>query len=602
MRLEKIILQGFKSFADKTEVLINPGITGIVGPNGCGKTNVADGVRWALGEQSVKSLRGQKMEDVIFGGSASRKPLGLADVSLVFGNDNGALPVPWSEILVSRRLYRDGESEYLLNRSVCRLKDIVELFAGTGVSPKAYALMEQERLNHILTAKPVERRILIEEAAGITRYKHQRAESLAKLEATRQNLTRVRDIMDEVRRQLGSLERQARRAKLYKGLVQERQRLALALQAGEYVALLGKEEALTTEAMRLQEAHQALSVQSASALAETERLRAETMAAEGALAALRQKLQQAQGTAARLEERAGHLRAQLTDLRSEADRLSGEERSLTERLGALEQERVTKADDHQGLLDAIAATTRGEAETQHELGGVREELRRTRERLEACHLAQMEAAHRRSELGAAASVIEERLQGLGRQVERIEAEATQARDEAEALARRLADENHRRSNLDETLRGLLVGAERLGDAERTQREKCEGIARQVEEAKLSLAATRSSLEALERLEAEREGYGSGPRALFSAARSNPPGVPGFLGSVADLIEVPGDLERAVESALGDRLQWILVGTFAQAQAAIRFLERGGVGEATVLPLEHVAPAALLRARAAGMGS
>src|SRR6266850_1420294 len=166
MRLEQIVIQGFKSFAEKTEVQVFPGVTCIVGPNGCGKSNVADAIRWALGEQSPKTLRGQKMEDVIFHGSSSRRAVGLAEVGLIFNNDGG-LNVPWSEVGVARRLYRTGESEYLLNKSVCRLRDIQDLFAGTGVNPKAYALMDQDRLNHVLSAKPWERRIFIEEAAGV---------------------------------------------------------------------------------------------------------------------------------------------------------------------------------------------------------------------------------------------------------------------------------------------------------------------------------------------------------------------------------------------------------------------------------------------------
>src|SRR4026207_929081 len=222
MRLESIPIHGFKSFAEKTDVKVFPGVTCIVGPNGCGKSNVGDAIRWALGEQSPKTLRGAKMEDVIFHGSASRQMVGMAEVSLVFHNDGG-LSVPWSEVAVARRLYRTGESEYLLNTNVCRLRDVQDLFAGTGVNPKAYALMDQERLNHVLTAKPWERRIFIEEAAGIARYQQQRAETQGKLEATRQNLTRVRDVMEEVRRQLGSIERQARKARQERALHQAKQ-------------------------------------------------------------------------------------------------------------------------------------------------------------------------------------------------------------------------------------------------------------------------------------------------------------------------------------------------------------------------------------------
>src|ERR1051326_4067525 len=211
MRLESITLQGFKSFGEKAVVKVLPGITGIVGPNGCGKSNISEAVRWALGEQSAKSLRGQRMEDLIFHGSGARKPVGLAEVMLTFSNE-GTLSVPWSEIAVSRRLYRTGDSEYLLNNGVTRLRDILDLFAGTGANPRAYSVMDQDKLNHVLTAKPHERRVFIEEAAGIARYKQQRNETEGKLDATRLNLTRVRDVMDEVKRQLNSLERQAKKA------------------------------------------------------------------------------------------------------------------------------------------------------------------------------------------------------------------------------------------------------------------------------------------------------------------------------------------------------------------------------------------------------
>src|SRR6266540_5823711 len=254
MRLESVALHGFKSFAEKTVLKVTPGITAIVGPNGCGKSNISESVRWALGEQSAKSLRGQRMEDLIFHGSASRKAVGLAEVELTFTND-GVLSVPWSEVAVSRRLYRTGESEYLLNKNACRLRDIVDLFAGTGASPRAYSVMDQDKLNHVLTAKPEERRIFIEEAAGIARYKQQRNETQGKLEATRQNLVRVRDVMDEVKRQLGSLERQARKAQQYKALNQEKQSLDLALLAADSESLAAEHRRLTQDmgALRRQE-------------------------------------------------------------------------------------------------------------------------------------------------------------------------------------------------------------------------------------------------------------------------------------------------------------------------------------------------------------
>src|SRR2546425_8187299 len=257
MRLDSITLHGFKSFGERSELKVLPGITCIVGPNGCGKSNISDAVRWALGEQSAKSLRGQRMDDVIFYGSASRKPVGLAEVELKFSND-GVLAVPWSEIGVARRLYRTGESEYLLNKQPTRLRDILDLFAGTGANPRAYSVMDQDKLNHVLTAKPHERRVFIEEAAGIARYKQQRNETQGKLDASRQNLVRVRDVMDEVKRQLGSLERQARRAQQYKALEVERRELALTLAAADYAVLKAESDRLAREIREARDREQGL--------------------------------------------------------------------------------------------------------------------------------------------------------------------------------------------------------------------------------------------------------------------------------------------------------------------------------------------------------
>src|SRR5437870_5425061 len=257
MRLDSITLHGFKSFGERTEVKVLPGISCIVGPNGCGKSNISDAVRWALGEQSAKSLRGQRMDDVIFYGSASRKPVGLAEVELKFSND-GVLAVPWSEIAVARRLYRTGESEYLLNKQPTRLRDILDLFAGTGANPRAYSVMDQDELNHVLTAKPHERRVFIEEAACIARYKQQRSETQGKLDGARGNLVRVKDVIDEVKRQLGSLERQAKRAQQYKALEQERRDGARVLAAADYAGRTAEGERLAGELVRVRDGEQGL--------------------------------------------------------------------------------------------------------------------------------------------------------------------------------------------------------------------------------------------------------------------------------------------------------------------------------------------------------
>ena len=209
MRLDSVEITGFKSFCDRQELSFTGGVTGIVGPNGCGKSNVSDAINWVLGEQSVKSLRGTSMEDVIFNGSSSRQPLQMAEVNLKVSGLNGNSPDGSPECVVSRRLYRNGESEYLMNGKLCRLRDIHELFMDTGLGSKAYSIIEQGKIGQILSSKPTERRAIIEEAAGITKYKARRRQTQLKLEAAQQNLLRVNDIVNEVEKQLESLKRQA---------------------------------------------------------------------------------------------------------------------------------------------------------------------------------------------------------------------------------------------------------------------------------------------------------------------------------------------------------------------------------------------------------
>ena len=231
MYLKNLTVLGFKSFADKTALNFQPGVTAIVGPNGCGKSNVSDAIRWVLGEQSAKALRGGEMADVIFNGTDGRKPLGMAEVSLTIGGVDeehltaAGVEMAYNEVTVTRRVFRDGGSEYFINKTPCRLKDIQQLFMGTGVGRTSYSIMAQGNITQILSSKPEDRRMIFEEAAGITKYKAQKKEALRKLEYTEQNLLRVADLVREVKRQIGSLQRQAGKARRYKQLSQELQHL-----------------------------------------------------------------------------------------------------------------------------------------------------------------------------------------------------------------------------------------------------------------------------------------------------------------------------------------------------------------------------------------
>src|SRR6204780_1988387 len=257
MYLKNLTVFGFKSFADKTALNFQPGVTAIVGPNGWGKSNVSDAIRWVLGEQSAKALRGGEMADVIFNGTDGRKPMGMGEVSLTLGGVDGenlraaGVEVAYDEVTLTRRVFRDGGSEYLLNKTPCRLKDIQQLFMDTGIGRTAYSIMEQGKIDMILSSRPEDRRAIFEEAAGITKYKSQKKEALRKLEATDANLLRLSDIIKEVKRQIGSLQRQAGKARRYQSMIGDLKMLETHAAKRQFDALEEQRFASRTEIARL---------------------------------------------------------------------------------------------------------------------------------------------------------------------------------------------------------------------------------------------------------------------------------------------------------------------------------------------------------------
>ena len=582
MRLESVVLHGFKSFGHRTSVKVLPGITAIVGPNGCGKSNLSDAVRWTLGEQSAKTLRGQRMEDLIFHGSASHKPVGLAEVELTFSND-GTLAVPWSEIAVSRRLYRTGESEYLLNGTESRLRDILDLFAGTGANPRAYSVMDQDKLNHVLTAKPHERRVFIEEAAGIARYKQQRNETQSKLEASRTNLLRVRDVMDEVKRQLGSLERQARKAQQYKALEVERRELALTLVAADYAVLKQEGDRLAHEMAQNGDRESGIRARIGQLAAREAGQRGVILESEHRLSDLRGSLQKIQSELERLLERREQMGVQVREAAEESQRLAEEIRQATERLASIVGERegsgAALGDAERLVAERAVAVREMEIAVDRHRSGLATE----RDRVEALRLEQVRIAAERTDLMRSAGEFRERELQLARRRERLATEREQAEAEAERLTTGRAAIEVARDQALADLGTLRREREEVQGTLRQRQGELEEVERRIAESRLALAARSSSLEALRQLERAREGYGAGVRAIFAEGAA----APGVVGTVADLLEVPGELEQAVEAVLGERLQWIVVERFEHARTAVTYLRSTQAGAATFVPLEHL---------------
>src|SRR6266480_2767905 len=320
MHLHSLELIGFKSFADKTVFEFHEGVTAIVGPNGCGKSNVLDAVRWVLGEQSAKALRGGEMADVIFNGTETRKPVGFGEVSLTLTNCGSDLGVDWHDVRVTRRVYRDGNSEYLLNKTPCRLRDIQALFADTGVGRSAYSIMEQGKIDLILSSRPEDRRTVFEEAAGITKYKTQKKEALRKLEATEANLLRIGDIIKEVKRQIGSLQRQAGKARRYQALHADLQMLDTHFSHRKLQSLEQELNGCTTEIARVSDTEQATRNEINEAEAKQASARRELDAADEKITDARAKVQQLENEIASHRHRIEFNEKHAVELRQWIDR------------------------------------------------------------------------------------------------------------------------------------------------------------------------------------------------------------------------------------------------------------------------------------------
>ena len=371
MRIKSLQINGFKSFVDKTSFAFQPGITAIVGPNGCGKSNVVDAIRWAMGEQAPRRLRGKGMEDVIFAGSDARAPVGLAEVILTFDNADGVAPpeyAEYAEIQVSRRLYRDGESEYGINKTPVRLRDVLDFFRDTGIGTKGYTIVEQGRIAEIVSAKPEERRSLIEEAAGISKYKARRVEAERKLEATEQNLVRVRDVLAEIRRQISSIERQAKKAARYKRLREIQRVLELSLASEERAGLTAELEAAGARLTALRDAAAAAEARLAEREAALEGRRLELAERERLVVEGNELLFQLRSRIKELESQIGYERRERASLAEVNTARALEREQLLEQLRQAEAQEAELALElsvlEAALADEGAATARAEAEAR----------------------------------------------------------------------------------------------------------------------------------------------------------------------------------------------------------------------------------------------
>jgi chromosome segregation protein len=587
MRLNRLELLGFKSFVEKTVIEFNPGITAIVGPNGCGKSNIVDALRWAMGEQSARHLRGHQMEDVVFNGSDTLPPTGMAEVSLVFDNEDGRGPVEYGtfvEIMVTRRLFRSGESEYAINKVPCRLKDVIELFLGTGVGSKAYSIVEQGRVDELVNAKPEDRRALIEEAAGTSKYKSRKLVAERKLERTQQNLLRVTDIVREIERQIRTMELQAKKAERYRALkaqLKEKDLLHATIQQRTLKEAIAAYETQLTDAENRLVAHVTCL---RSKEAESERVRLSMLEAEKEISAQQEAVYQVKVQIQTEEQRIDFYRKDLaqlaqTDTETRAALLQLEDKIKT--LGG-EIAELEKARENFVQLSLFEESFLQEKEQQlirlhAEVKSVQSDLDREKEAL-------IEAANQIAYLRNDALAKSHRCQEISRDLIRIQEEHATALSSLELCERKRADTKAALDHcLDQARERSMEAAEihaliqTLVRAKADQEKRAESLEQQIHE-------SRSRLESLEDLQKNYEGYQEGVRAIM-LKRQQEAEPNGIYGLVAEVIDAPEPYEKALTAVLGDRLQYMIVKGQEEGVEAIEYLKRKASGRGSFIPLQ-----------------
>jgi chromosome segregation protein len=581
MHLQSLELVGFKSFADKTLFQFHEGVTAIVGPNGCGKSNVLDAVRWVLGEQSAKALRGGEMADVIFNGTETRKPVGFGEVSLTFTNCESELGVDWHDVRVTRRVYRDGNSEYLLNKTPCRLRDIQTLFADTGVGRSAYSVMEQGKIDQILSSRPEDRRAVFEEAAGITKYKTQKREALRKLEATEANLLRIGDIIKEVKRQIGSLQRQAGKARRYQTLLADLQILDTHHSRRQLDELEAEAERGRLEVIRLEEAEQGA--------------HAKIEASENEFSSKRRNLDQIDG--------------KIGDARAEVQRLQNEISGLRNRIDFNRQ----RAQELEELIEryesdiAAAETKRSEQETQiHEADAL---IARTNQLLEAKEneveqlTETLQAA--RTERGQKEDELESLQLSLSKFESRIatlQNELTGAAARRDATATRVSELN--RAINDETqhvteVRADLARAQATMATQQKTAEQLRQTLRDAEEQQLQhqstlanaekemgrvdrlIAEKQARLEVLRQMTEEGEGLEKGSQAVLKGLNDPDRIRPAIAGALVANLNVDREFIPALEAAFGRAMHAVVLRDTALASEIFQTLTENKSGQAAL---------------------
>lgn len=583
MYLKSIEIQGFKSFANKILFEFHNGITGIVGPNGSGKSNVADAVRWVLGEQRIKQLRGGSMQDVIFSGTETRKPQGFAYVAITLDNSDHQLSIEYEEVTISRRLYRSGESEYMINGSICRLKDINELFYDTGIGKEGYSIIGQGQIDKILSGKPEERRELFDEAAGIVKFKRRKAIALKKLEDEKQNLVRVSDILSELEKQVGPLARQSEAAKKYLGLKEE-------LKTYDVNLFLMETEGIQTQMKDVVGKETIVSADLEQGTSQSDKMKEEYERIEGVLAELenqitgnRSRLSQAEMLSGNLEGQINVLNEQINTERMNADHINSRIQTIQTEVKNRQEQIDAYETDNAGITEAALEGKTRQEEAENKLRSEEESIMHLDQKIEAAKSSIIAGLNEKASLSAR----EQRFEAMLEQVQVRRSEVCQR------LLKFKSDESVQDEQLIIEQKRLKEVEEKLGQLELSQTERegeiaaCEQevkrLTRNLNDKHQEYHTAYTRLESLRNLAERYEGYGNSIRRVMEVKDR----IRGIRGVVADLVTTEKEYETAIETALGGSIQNVVTDSDQTAKQLIEYLKKNKYGRVTFLPLTSI---------------
>jgi chromosome segregation protein len=612
VKIKKLQIVGFKSFVDQTTVRFDHDITCVVGPNGCGKSNIVDAIKWCMGEQSAARLRGKQMEDVIFSGAEGRGPHGFAEVTLTFDNTDGLAPPEYSdyaEIQVTRRLDRQGNSDYLVNRTPVRLLDITNLFLGTGVGKRAYSIIEQGRIGLVVTSKPEDRRSMIEEAAGISKFKLSKRVAERKMDQTRQNLLRVTDIIGELERSLASLKRQAQKAERYKRYKKEMRDLDLWVASHRFLELRGQ---ISSSTALLSKANEDVQASRHALVAKEASVEAERVS----LQQLGSDVERGQGRAYELDNLVRQLEGLIRQQQDRQTALVERKELATRELRQLEEQRDDLHQEASTVRLSLSELEALEAEAGELLAAVEAELQTRKNTAEEAETALQSARTRLAEGRTRVAGAEAVLHGYDARREDIRARLERLQEELQALATRDVEFTQQRGECEARMVGLRSGksatAERQTEIETLlsmNKDALHQADAEVDALRETFAVTSSRLRSLNEIHERFEGVGAGAQAVMTgyastsgdAFGSGGSGGSGLVGLVADRLECAAEHTRALGAALGGALEYLLVDDTAAALRAADYLASGEKGRATFLPRSPSGAARIVPQFPVGMG-